>query len=74
MIRVTFRAPTPQYINDPLGVPSEPRDINADDVNLYEGWAVFQKYVDVPGEKYRDTAFVEAIRMEKIDSLKRVDP
>lgn len=50
----------------------ETRDIDADNVYLTEGWACFEKYIPVEGEKYRDTQFVEAIRLDRIDSMKRV--
>ena len=70
MIKVTFR---PVYFKH-VTSPQEPRTIDADNVSLHEGWATFEKYVPVEGEKWKDSLFVEAIRLEAIESMVRVDP
>lgn len=72
MIKVTFRSYTD---NHGVYIGKEaPRAIDADNVCLHEGWATFEKYVPVEGEKWKDSLFVEAIRLEAIESMVRVDP
>ena len=72
MIQVTFDK---QFYNITQGRDApDPRIIDADNVCLHEGWATFEKYVPVEGEKWKDSLFVEAIRLEAIESMVRVDP
>lgn len=69
MIEVKFKDGASSY-----GIiPGAVRTIDADNVNIHEGWATFEKYVDMPGEKpWKDAVFVEAIRSETIESMRRL--